>query len=263
MAHTSDFVKKVKGAVVTRWDKEIQTTKAPPEFPAKEVAHIQKRLHKFAPQISTGFHMTQMTLLLSVATLWALAVVSPGPNFLMTARLAIARSRRAGLEAVTGIALGTICWAAAGCLGVRALFIAAPWMYLLIKTTGAAYLVFVGGQLLWSSWRRKDDFAPRLPERRPRVSPFQLGLLTTLANPRSAVSVASIFATAMPSHPSLMLSASVMAVMVAISVCWYALIACLFAAPTLADGYQRFRRWIDRLAGACLVLFGAKLAVEP
>jgi hypothetical protein len=29
--------------------------------------------------------MTQMALLLSVATLWALAVVSPGPNFLMTA----------------------------------------------------------------------------------------------------------------------------------------------------------------------------------
>jgi len=37
----------------------------------------------------------------------------------------------------------------------------------------------------------------------------------------------------------------------------------VFAAPALADGYRRFRRWIDRAAGACLVLFGAKLAVEP
>jgi threonine efflux protein len=206
--------------------------------------------------------MAQMTLLLSVATLWALAVVSPGPNFLMTARLAIARSRRAGLQAVSGIALGTVCWAAAGCFGVRTLFIAAPWMYLTIKAIGALYLIFVGGQLLWSSWRAKGDFNLRSAERQPKVSPFQLGLLTTLANPRSAVSVASIFATAMPSHPSLTLSVSVMMVMVAISVCWYALIACLFAAPTLADGYQRFRRWVDRAAGACLVFFGAKLAVE-
>jgi threonine efflux protein len=57
--------------------------------------------------------MTEMTVLLSVATLWALAVVSPGPNFLLTARLAIARSRRAGLQAVSGIALGAVCWAAA------------------------------------------------------------------------------------------------------------------------------------------------------
>lgn len=207
--------------------------------------------------------MAEMTLLLSVATLWALAVVSPGPNFLMTARLALAGSRRAGLQAVSGIALGTICWAAAGCFGVRTLFIAAPWMYLLIKAIGAAYLIFVGGRLLWKSWRAKGDFNLRLVERRSKVSPFQLGLLTTLANPRSAVSVASIFAMTMPSHPSLMLSVSVMMVMVAISVCWYAVIACLFAAPYLADGYQRFRLSIDRAAGACLVFFGAKLAVEP
>jgi threonine/homoserine/homoserine lactone efflux protein len=207
--------------------------------------------------------MAEMTLLLSVAALWALAVVSPGPNFLVTARLAIARSRRAGLEAVSGIALGTVAWAAAGCFGVGTLFIAAPWMYWLIKVVGALYLVSFGGQLLLTSWRQKDGLDLGLGESRPRVSPFQLGLLTTLANPRSAVSVASIFATAMPSHPSLMLSLAVMTMMVAISVSWYALIASLFAAPALADGYRRFRRWIDRAAGACLVMFGTKLAVEP
>src|SRR5215468_4466512 len=161
-----------------------------------------------------------VTLLLSVATLWALAVISPGPNFLMTARLALARSRRAGLQAVSGIALGTVCWAAAGCFGVRALFISAPWMYLLIKVVGALYLLLVGGKLLWSSFGNNADPQLRLAEGRPRVSPFHLGLLTTLANPRSAVSVASIFATAMPRDPSLALSLSVMMVMVAISVAW-------------------------------------------
>src|SRR5215472_18286706 len=178
--------------------------------------------------------MLQITILLSVAALWPFAVVSPGPNFLVTARLSMARSRRAGLQAVCGITLGTVCWAAAGCFGVRTLFVAAPWMYLIIKGAGAIYLLLVGGQLLWSSYSRKGDLSLRLAEGRPRVSPFQLGLLTTLANPRSAVSVASIFATAMPSHPSLTLSFAVMALMVAISVCWYAAIACLFAVPYLA-----------------------------
>ena len=206
--------------------------------------------------------MSFVTLLLSVATLWALAVVSPGPNFLMTARLAIARSRRAGLQGVAGIAVGTVCWAAAGCFGVRALFIAAPWMYLLIKTAGAVYLLLVGGRLLWSSWGRAGDPTLALGQGRPRVSPFRLGLLTTLANPRSAMSVASIFATTMPNHPSVMLRLAVMALMVAISVCWYGVVAWLFAAPYLAGGYQRFRRWIDRVAGACLIFFGAKLAIE-
>jgi len=67
----------------------------------------------------------------------------------------------------------------------------------------------------------------------------------------------------MPSQPSIPLSFSVMMLMVAMSACWYTFVACLFAVPYLANGYQRFRRWIDRVAGACLVFFGAKLAVEP
>jgi len=206
--------------------------------------------------------MLHITVLLSVAALWALAVVSPGPNFLVTARLAIARSRRAGLGAVSGIALGTMLWAAAGCFGVRTLFIAAPWLYALIKTVGAMYLLCVGAQLLWRS-RRQNRPVPVAAEALPKLSPLQLGLLTTLANPRSAVSVASIFATAMPAHPSLALSVTVMMLMVTMSVTWYTVIACLFAVPFLAGSYQRFRRWIDRVAGACLVLFGLRLAVEP
>jgi threonine efflux protein len=70
--------------------------------------------------------MAYLTLLLSVATLWAFSVMSPGPNFLMTARLSIARSRRDGLQAVAGVGIGTAIWGAAGCLSVQALFIAAP-----------------------------------------------------------------------------------------------------------------------------------------
>ena len=206
--------------------------------------------------------MPTITLLLSVAALWALAVVSPGPNFLMTARLAIARSRAAGVQGVAGIATGTICWAAAGCFGVRALFIAAPWLYVALKFAGATYLVVVGAQLLWNSWRRPGELSLSVEGGR-KISPFQLGLLTTLSNPRSAMSVASIFATSMPAHPSLTLSLAVMATMTTISVAWYTCVACLFAAPYLADRYRRFRRAIDRAAGAGLVVFGAKLAVEP
>ena len=121
----------------------------------------------------------------------------------------------------------------------------------------------MGADMLWNSRGGKGALVPRPAERRPRVSPFRLGLMTTLANPRSAVSVASIFATAMPSHPSLTLSLTVTMMMIAISVGWYTLVACLFAAPALADGYQRLRRSIDRAAGACLIIFGARLAVEP
>jgi threonine efflux protein len=207
--------------------------------------------------------MSYAAILISVATLWTLAVVSPGPNFLLTARLAIARPKRQAMQAVGGIALGTILWGASGCFGVQALFVAAPWMYLSIKVAGAAYLVLLGLQLLWRVSKREGDGASEVGEGRRRLPPFQIGFLTTLANPRSAVSVASIFATTMPSSPPLLLSLAVIALMTVISISWYAAIALLFAAPTFAERYRRFRRWIDGVVGACLITFGSKLALEP
>ena len=139
---------------------------------------------------------------------------------------------------------------------MRTLFLSAPLMYALIKAVGAAYLLFMGGQLLWNSWRQRGEFRSRLAGGFPRASPFHLGLLTTLANPRSAVSVASIFATVMPSQPSLLLSFTVMMLTVAVSACWYTFVACLFTVPYLVNSYQRFRRWIDRVAGTASCSLG-------
>lgn len=207
--------------------------------------------------------MHDFGVLLSVAALWALAAISPGPNFLMAARVALTRSRRAGLSAVAGIALGTATWGAAGCFGVQALFVAAPWMYLALKFLGAAWLVFIGVQLIWRSRRGELDESNNVGPVTSHDSAFWLGLVTTLANPRSAVSVASIFATTMPAEPSSMLSILVIAMMVAVSVGWYGVVVCLFTVRQVSAAYQRARRWIERITGACFIVFGARLASEP
>ncbi|WP_158818389.1 LysE family translocator [Methylocapsa sp. S129] len=196
--------------------------------------------------------------LLSVAALWTLAVVTPGPNFLVIARLAVGQSRAAGLRAVIGIGAGTAIWGAAGFFGVHALFTAAPWMYAGLKLLGGAYLVFLGSRLLWQS--RRPAANEREKADRPRsLSPFQLGLVTNLANPKSALFVASLFATAMPNHPPVALGLAAIAIMVALSISWYALVACLFTTRRIAAAYEHGRLWVDRVAGAIFVLFGARL----
>lgn len=44
----------------------------------------------------------------SLALLWTVAVVTPGPNFFNTAQLAASCSRRHGVLASAGVATGTI-----------------------------------------------------------------------------------------------------------------------------------------------------------
>jgi threonine efflux protein len=208
------------------------------------------------------FNMHNLSLILSVGILWALAVISPGPNFLMTVRLSITRSRRDGILAVAGIGVGTVIWGGAACFGIQALFVVAPWMYWTLKLSGASYLIVMGIKLIWSSRRGTRREPIQNGHAKSRTSAFWLGVATTVTNPRSAISVASIFATTMPAHPSGALGLLVIATMVFVSVVWYSIVAYLFALRRLAAAYQRGRRWIDRLAGACFILFGARLAAE-
>lgn len=67
----------------------------------------------------------------------------------------------------------------------------------------------------------------------------------------------------MPAQPSLSLTFLVIGVMVAVSVGWYWIVIRLFTLRAFSAAYQRARRWIDRVVGACFVVFGARLASEP
>ncbi len=207
-------------------------------------------------------YMHNVGLLLSVAVLWALAAISPGPNFFMTVRLSVMRSRRDGISAVVGIGLGTVIWGVTGCFGVQALFIAAPWMYLTLKLLGALYLILLGIKLILGSLRGTGRELVQVEQVRSKNSAFWLGVATTIANPRSAISVASIFATTMPAHPSTTLSLAIVVMMVAVSVGWYSIVVCLFTLRRLVAGYQRSRHWIERFTGVSFIVFGAKLAIE-
>ncbi|MGX8010464.1 LysE family translocator [Mesorhizobium sp. ORM8.1] len=202
--------------------------------------------------------------LLAVASVWLVAALSPGPNFLMTARIAVARSRGAGLAAVCGIGIATAIWGACGLAGIKALFLAAPWAYATMKLAGAGYLIYSGARLIILAEKRSaaDAALPADPKAFPASRAFWIGLVTSLANPRSALSVASIFAVALPAQPSLALGVASVALMVAISVGWYACVVWLFAAEVVSNGYRRLRRAIDRIAGGLLILFGARLALE-
>jgi threonine efflux protein len=200
--------------------------------------------------------------LLAVASVWLVAAVSPGPNFLMTAQIAVARSRASGLAAVCGIAVATAIWGVCGLLGIHALFLAAPWAYLVLKVAGAAYLVFAGIRLIVLAERRSKATAELGTAALSTSRAFRMGMVTSLANPRSAMSVASIFAVTLPPHPSPVLGASAIAIMVLISVAWYVSVVCLFASGAVAGAYRRARRSIDRIAGGLLILFGARLALD-
>lgn len=236
-----------KRATIIGYDRSARNCGAPcppaPDYPALPAMHV------FAP-------------LLTVAVIWAVAVITPGPNFLMVLRTSATQSRASALFAVAGVGTGTFIWGCAGFFGIHALFNAAPWLYLAFKIAGGLYLLAMGVRMLKPRGAGAASADADTPIGMSPGAAYRLGLMTNLANPKAALFTASVFATAMPGHPALPLGVAAIAVMMTISMTWYVTVSWLFTTQAVSRAYGRMRRWIDRLAGTIFVIFGARLVLE-
>jgi threonine/homoserine/homoserine lactone efflux protein len=201
-------------------------------------------------------------VLAAISGLWLAALISPGPDFLLVTRVSITRGRAVAMRTVLGVAVGIALWAVAGFFGIHALFVASPWLYLALKIGGGAYLTVLGLRLLLGSWK------PAAPEAHGAAAagltqrPFSLGFVTNLANPKAPIFVSSLFAATLPQHPPTGLGIAAIALMFALTLGWYALVArCLTIRP-VAEAFAKMRRWIDRVAGIAFMGFGTRLMLD-
>ncbi|MEM7222623.1 MAG: LysE family transporter [Pseudomonadota bacterium] len=198
---------------------------------------------------------------LTIAGIWLVTVVSPGPNFVATCHAALTGSRRAAHLVVAGIAFGTTIWAAASLLGLGLLFRNAAWLYQIVKILGALYLVYMGAQMIWGARKRPATTAVASP---PLAGwrAFRRGLLVDLSNPKAAAFFTSLFAVAVPPTAPLWFDLLVISSVVTIAAAWYAIVALAMASGPVARAYRRAQRWVMAAAGALFVGFGLKLAAE-
>ena len=200
----------------------------------------------------------------TIAGVWLITVVSPGPNFFATAHTAVAVSRRDGLLVAAGVALGTLLWATVSLLGLGVLFQTAGWLYQGVKLVGAAYLLFVGLRMILGAWRNTASGPGPAAARRSACGgrAFRFGLLTDLSNPKAAAFFTSLFAVAVPPTAPLWFDVLIVATVVVIAGGWYALAACLVSLEQVARVYRRSQRAITAVTGAVFVALGARLALS-
>lgn len=117
-------------------------------------------------------------------------VLTPGPNMMYLVSRSITQGRRAGLVSLGGVAVGFLVYLTATNVGLAAVFVAVPELYLTIKIAGAAYLGWLAVKALRPGGT--SVFAPaELPPDSPRRL-FAMGLMTNLLNPKIAVMYLSL-----------------------------------------------------------------------
>ena len=107
----------------------------------------------------------------------------PGPALLYTAAQTIARGRSAGFMAALGIHIGCYAHVFAAAFGLSAVFVHVPLAYLILKIVGAAYLIWLGVQMMR---RPVDATLPQLAKKSARRA-FGESMLVEILNPKAAI----------------------------------------------------------------------------
>ena len=195
----------------------------------------------------------------------ALIVVAPGPDTAIATRNALVGGRRAGLLTILGISVGLAIWTLATGLGVAALLRASEPAFVALKLVGAAYLVFLGAQAVWSALHPHGAVATaRVASRTipPRIA-FRQGLLTNLGNPKIAVFFTSFLPQFTPAHEASFAALVLLGLLFCLmGLSWLTLYVLAIARVGDFLRRPRARQLLDGLTGIVLIGFGVRLAAE-
>lgn len=214
--------------------------------------------------------MTIGQALLSFSVVAALLTVIPGLDTALVLRAAVSRGRAHAVAAALGINAGCFVWGVAAAVGASALLVASETAYRLLTLAGAVYLVVLGGQLLWTSFRRGggpddgDALGPvTAPDRGSLWVSWLTGLGTNILNPKIGVFYVATIPQFIPEGTSPLLMGILLAVVHnLIGMLWFAFVITGAGFMTRAVGRARFARVADRVTGVVLIGFGVRLALQ-
>jgi threonine/homoserine/homoserine lactone efflux protein len=110
--------------------------------------------------------------------------LTPGPNMVYLVSRSVSQGRGAGMVSLLGTAVGFVVYMSLANLGLAAVFVYVPVLYVGLKAAGAAYL-------LWLAWRTLTGHTALFEtgglSRDSRGRLFRMGLVTNLLNPKAAV----------------------------------------------------------------------------
>jgi threonine/homoserine/homoserine lactone efflux protein len=196
-----------------------------------------------------------------------MVICTPGPDTALTIRNTLAGGRRGGIATAAGVSIGQAFWTVAASLGVVALLSASEPAFRALKLAGAAYLVYLGAQSLYSALARRghgigaEEQTVASSEATARRA-LRQGMISNLGNPKMAVFFASLLPQFAPGGSASFLALLALGLLFSsMTLGWLTLYAIAVArVRQLLAGPAR--RAIDAVTGLVLVAFGIRLAAE-
>ncbi len=200
--------------------------------------------------------IVSLTLILGALFLGA---ASPGPSFVLIAKIAMGDSRKDGIAASIGMGIGGVIFSVLTLFGLHAVLISIPTLYVILKVLGGLYLFYLAIRI----WKGANEPIAIINENSREQSTvtksFLIGFITQISNPKTAIVYGSIFAALLPADVPNTLYYILPPLVFVVEAGWYLIITLVLSTSSPRAAYLRSKSLFDRAASSVMVGLGVKL----
>ncbi|MGE9551003.1 LysE family translocator [Erwinia amylovora] len=199
---------------------------------------------------------------LFVATIAALGMLSPGPDFFLIIKNAARYRRSAALMTALGVNCAVATHMTYCVAGLAVVITTTPWLFMLLKYAGAAYLIYVGVQALLSRSNSKMNLSNIKPETASLKKAFLQGYLCNLLNPKATLFFLAMFTQVLNVNSGLGEKIWYAGIILGLSSLWWPMLVFLIQSAPVRRGLAKAQKLIDKLLGGVLIALGIKVALS-
>lgn len=201
-----------------------------------------------------------VSLVSTIALISLLAAVSPGPDFAIVTKNSLSGSFRTGLLTSLGVALALFVHVAYCILGIAFVIAESPILFSVLKYLGAAYLFYLGVQLLRE--KKEDAILNSLQMKKSTQSAFLSGFLCNLLNPKATLFVLSLFTQFIDPSMDLWQKFLLASVLPLTVFAWFATLSYMLTHRMLQKHFAKFQFGIVKVMGVTLCALSLYIVFE-
>ncbi|MGQ0915567.1 LysE family translocator [Acinetobacter baumannii] len=197
---------------------------------------------------------------LTLALIHFMAVILPGPDFVITVRQSVRYGYLIGCLTAIGIGVGISVHVFYTLVGIGFLIQQSEWFMSLIRTAGAAYLVYLGWQCLRSQPNTTIEINGQAGYDTPSLfKAFTMGFLTNALNPKATIFFLAIFTTVVSTTTPMKVQVFYGVWMCMVNAIWFMVVSVLFAQPIVRKRFLEFGVYFERVMGVLLIGIALRL----
>ncbi len=215
----------------------------------------------FAKILKKQTTVTYLSLFGLIFGIHLLAVMSPGPDFVMVLKNALQYDRKTAIYTSLGISMGIGVHILYSVAGIAFLLQKNQGVFQIVKILGALYIIYIGFKTLRAKQQKIDIETNGNKSLNPKKA-IRTGFITNVLNPKASLFFLSIFSMLIPPDVPLWVLLGISAMLILVTFLWFSLVSVVFTNPVVEKKYEKYEPYIIKIFGIVLITLGIFIAFE-